>query len=313
MAKKKFDLASYKEKRKIADTPKKKDKFVVLDDYMQSVIGMPGIPMGHITQIYGLSDSGKSSLLFYAAAKAQEQGILPILIITEGKVMWDRAASMGFDPDNAIIVDDNVNTLEKGFDRLMGFISDVEMGELDTDVMIFWDSIGHTPSEREFKEKADGTIEKKSSMMVAARIISERMRGVSMKINNSRNISCPNSMGLVFINHAYTEPPSFPGGMPSLVPSGGKKIWYSSSLVLRTKRKQKLTAIKDGKRLQFGIVSIVTVDKNHITNAAHSGDFIITADEIIPNETAILKKYKETHKEKWGSNIRLRYRRGTIT
>src|SRR5690606_33604376 len=103
MAGKKFDLNKYKESIKTADTPLKKDKYVILNEALQSVLGLPGIPLGHTTQVYGPSDSGKTSLAFHAAAQAQAQGILPIWIVTEAKVSWDRAKLMGVDPENCII------------------------------------------------------------------------------------------------------------------------------------------------------------------------------------------------------------------
>lgn len=295
---KKFDLEAYKKKRKIADTPKKLDKFIVLDECMHTVLGMPGIPLGHITQIYGLSDTGKTSLLFHTAAQAQAQGILPVVIVTEGKVDWDRARAMGFNPDKAII-EENIFTLEDGFDYLDRILADVEMGELP-DTIIFWDSIGNTMSKDEFELKKDGTIEKKATMMKAAKVISERMRIIGPKVNNSRKVSHPNYAGLVFINHAYTEPPAFPGAMSTITPYGGKKIWYSSSLVLKTSRRKKLAAIKNKIHMGFGIIAKIQVDKNHLTNTAHAGEFVITADRIIPNEKSAIEDYKNETKESWG-------------
>lgn len=310
MTKKIKDLQSYKIKRKLASTPKKKPLYVNLDECLHAVLGMPGLPMGHITQIYGLSDTGKTTLVFHAAAQAQKQNILPIFVITEGKVDWNRARAMGLkytgdlpeeeQEEDFCIVEEGVDTLEGLFDYIVQILCDVEQGELPYNVHIFVDSIGNTPSEKEFKvNDKTGEVSKASSMMVAARVISERMRMVSAKVNNSNKISHPNYVGLTFINHAYTEPPTFPGGFPKLVPSGGKKIWYASSLVLKTNKKKKLSATKDKKNVGFGIVSKIVVDKNHITNVAYEGEYIITSDKILPNNKAEIEKYKKNHKENW--------------
>jgi len=299
MSKKKFDLSEYKKTIKAADTPLKKDKFITLDECLHTVLGMPGIPLGHITQIFGKSDTGKTSLLFHAATKAQENNILPVVIVTEGKVSWDRAATMGFDRENAI-VEENLEYLEDVFDYIDKIITDVGNGDLPMDIMIFWDSVGSTLSRDEVEIKKDGTTEKKATMMKAAKVISERMRVIAKKINNTRKISFPKSVGLMIINQCYTTPPKFPGAQPGLVPYGGDSIWFRSSLVLRMGRKSKLYAIKNKIRMGFGIVSSISVDKNHITNVSHSGEFVITADSIIPNDTNILKKYKEDHKDNWG-------------
>src|SRR5271157_1437205 len=158
---KKFDLEKYKEKIEITDVPLKKDLYVEVNDALKEVIGLPGIPLGHITQIYGMSDTGKTSLLFHIAAEAQKQDILPVMIITEGKVDWERAKSMGFDKDNAIVNED-LEFLEDAFDFVDKITSDVSMGELPHDVIILWDSIGNTLSRDEVEKKEDGTWEKKS-------------------------------------------------------------------------------------------------------------------------------------------------------
>lgn len=299
---KKFDLENYKKSIEVADTPLKEDKFVVLDECLHSVLGVPGIPLGHITQLFGPSDSGKTSLLFHTAAMAQKQDILPVMIITEGKVDWARAESMGFNKDFAI-VNESCEFLEDVFKFIDKITADVGSGELPHDVMIFFDSVGNTLSRDEVDIKEDGTWEKKSTMMKAAKIISEAMRTLSKKINDTRKISYPKTVGLFIVNQAYTQPPQFPGGQPSLVPYGGNAIWYRSSLVIRTKKARKLTATKDGMDLGFGIISKMSVDKNHISNTTNAGEFVITADAIIPNEPKALKEYKDSHKAQWGTEF----------
>jgi len=301
MAKNKdFDLEAFKATLQLADTPLKPDKFVVLDECLHSVLGVPGPALGHITQVFGPSDSGKTSLMFHTAAKAQEQGILPVINITEGKIDWDRAKAMGFDRTNAII-NENCDFLEDVFSFQDKIIAAVSSGELPRDVMLFFDSVGNTLSKDEVIVQPDGTWEKKSTMMKAAKVISENMRTLSKKINDTRKISYPKSVGMFIINQAYTQPPAFPGGKPSQVPYGGSSIWYRSSLVLRTKKAKKLTAKKDGIELGFGIVARISVDKNHISNTTNSGEFVITSDSIIPNEKKAVAAYKEKHKADWGS------------
>lgn len=296
---KKFDLDAYISTVTVADTPHKKDKFIVLDECLHAVLGMPGIPLGHITQVFGKSDTGKTSLMFHAAAEAQKQDILPVIIITEGKVSWDRAELMGFDRSKAIIIEDK-DYLEDVFQTIDKLTADVGSGLLPKDICIFWDSVGNTLSRDEVIQHSDGTVEKKSTMMKAAKVISENMRIISKKINDTRKISYPKAVGLFLINQCYTKPPTFPGGIATMVPYGGDAIWYKSSLVLKTQRTKKLAATKNGVKLNFGITSKITVDKNHITNVAHSGEFVITADSIIPNEPTAIKNYKDSHKDGWG-------------
>lgn len=297
MAGKKFDLAEYKKSIQVADTPLKKDSFVVLNEALQAVLGLPGFALGHVTQIFGLSDSGKTSLVFHGAAQAQKFGILPVFIITEGKISWDRAKSMGVDQDNCIV--EQAQYIEDIFTKIDRIIADVNTGKLPMNVMIFVDSIGNTVSLDSVKENKDGTTEQGGAMMRAARVLRERMRVFSHKINNTRKVSSPFSVGLTFVNHAYKQPPTFPGGPTTLVPYGGDGIWLASSLVIRTKKVKALKATVNGQDRGFGIVSKVTVDKNHISNISNTGEFVIVSDNIIPNDDKTLKAYKDEHRSEW--------------
>lgn len=294
-----FDLEAYKKSITLADTPLKKDKFIVLDECLHAVLGLPGIPLGHIVQVFGKSDTGKTSLMFHTMVQAQKSGVLPVVIITEGKVDWDRAIAMGFDPTNAI-VNESCEFLEDVFTFIDRICADAASGTLPKDIMIFFDSVGNTLSKEEVEVQEDGTYEKKSTMMKAAKVITQAMRVLSKKINDTRKESYPNTVGLMILNQAYTKPPSFPGGPSSLVPYGGDSIYYRSSLVIRTNRTKKLTAKKAGVDLGFGIVTKISVDKNHISNTTNSGEFVITADCIIPNEKKAVSAYKESHKDSWG-------------
>jgi len=297
---KKFNLQSYKDSIGVDEVPLKKSKYVVLDECLQSVLGQPGFELGHITQIYGKSDTGKTSLLFHAAAKAQQQGILPILIITEGKVDWDRAASMGFNKDNAI-VHSGLEYMEDVFEFMEARIQDMHSGVLPENIMFFWDSIGNTISRQEVKEDPKtGKLTRAKTMMVASKVLSANLRIFSKKINDTRKEPCPKQVGAVFINSGYNKPPTFPGGMTSFVPYGGEKPYYVCTLIIKTARTKKLEAIKEGRKLKFGIVSKITTEKNHSGAVSMAGEFVITADEIIPNDATAIKHYKDTHKDSWG-------------
>lgn len=302
MSKKKFDLQTYKKSIEVADTPLKMDLYVQLNEALQSVLGLPGLPLGHITQLFGLSDSGKTSLVFHAAAQAQAQGILPVFIITENKVSWDRAKQMGVDVENCIV--EHAEYLEDIFNKIDRITSDVVMGKLPYNVMIFVDSIGNTVSTESVTQNKDGTVEMGGAMMKAAKVIRERMRVFSHKINNTRKTTSPFYVGLTFVNHAYKQPPQFPGGQTLTVPYGGDGIYFSSSLIIRTKKVKTLKAVVGGQEKGYGIVSKITVDKNHISNTTNAGEFVVVADSLIPNEKTAIDAYKDAKKESW-QNIKI--------
>jgi recombination protein RecA len=296
---KKFDLSKYKQTIKLAETPYKKDTYIQVNDALKEVMGLPGIPMGHITQVYGPSDSGKSTLAFHAASQAQSQGAVCVFIITESKVSWDRATSMGIDLDQCII--EHAEYIEDIFKLIDKYLVEQANGNLPVDLLFIVDSIGNTISSDSIKFNKDGTSEIGGAMMKAAKVLREKLRVYSHRINNTRKLSSPKTSGLIFVNHAYKSPPAFPGGPTTTVPYGGDAIFYCSSLVLKTSKGKKVEAIVDGKKIKFGLVTKIAVDKNHLSNVSNSGEFVITANMIIPNEKGAIDDYKQQYKDSWGS------------
>ncbi len=293
----KFDLQKYKASIKEAAPEYKKDTYVELNEAFQEVIGLKGIPMGHISIAYGLQDVGKSSCAYHILAQAQKQGILPCLICTEGKINIERLIMFGIDMDNMLYFE--VSTLEDVFRRIDGLLTDQNNGKLPTDIFIIVDSIGNTVSEQSLTNNKDGTITYGGSNMKAAKVLKDEMRVYSHKINNTRKIMSPHSTGLLIINHAYNSMPAFPGAISSLIPYGGTGLLYAASLVLKISKGKKLEAIVNSKKVKFGITSKISVMKNHLTDVSNEGEFVIVSDAIIPNEKGAIEDYKIKTRGKW--------------
>ena len=304
MANKKFDLDSYKKKIKAREVVYKKDSYIPVDECLQAVLGLPGIPRGHVTQVYGKSDTGKTSLLFHLAAQCQATGELPIVYITEKKVDWARAKLMGFDKDGFAIVEESYSTLEEVFEDMLVKLAEQAREELPKKIVFFWDSIGNTVSKDEFKDDKDGNRDIKATMMKAAKVIKGYMRHVGPKINETRKEEVPHEATLIFLNQAYTQPadPKIYGSRPKLVPYGGDGIWYAASIVIQTKKGGlKIDAQVGGIKKKFGSRSRLTIEKNHINGIEQSGEFVITPTSIIPDDPTAIKSYKEDHKDDWGN------------
>jgi len=302
MGKKKFDLDAFKQTLELAPLEEKDPKYIVLKPELQACLGLPGFPMGDIVEIYGDSDTGKSSLMLEAAASAQKQDIFPVCIIVEKKYREDRAIAMGFDPENAI-VNLKCKTLEDVFEFCDSIIASVNKGKLPYDTMIFIDSIGSINCRAARIDKKDGTTELKNVHQQNAKVISEHLMVLSDKIGDTRYNTSNHYVGLVMLNHVYVEPPKFPGGMPTNRPRGGKKIKYVSSLQIETKKKKELSAIVNGNKVAFGIISQINVKKNHINSVKNSGDFVITKSHIFANEPGAIDDYKKENRDTWGEAI----------
>lgn len=315
MAKSKFSLDKFKKSIKLTQPVYKKDKYVVLDEYLQEVMKLPGLPLGHICFDYGLSDSGKTTLLAHAVSKCQEQGILPVVILTgpEKKVDWDRFRAMGVQytgdlpeahqkPDEFILVNEDCEYLEDAFNFINDIITDVEEGRLPYDVYFFHDSVGNTLSEKAVEiDKKTGKRVIKDIHMKNAKIVGENLISLAPRINNSRKDTRPHYIGAYFITSMYQGVAAFPGSPAPWKIKGGNKPKFVSSLMIKHNAGKKLQATKDKQKLNFGMTTKISITKNHINGEEYSGEFVITKDAILPNEKGAIDAYKEARKDEWGA------------
>jgi len=297
-----FSLDDYKKKTESTLASFKPQTWIKMSPAFQKVTALPGIPEGHIVTIFGKSDTGKSTMALELAKNAQEQGVLPVFIITEKKWSWERCTEMGIDIDNCLAKDD-IDFIEEGCDYIEEILKDQAEGKLPHDVVFIWDSVGGTPSKKEFEASEDDS-KSGGGMMVTARVLRERFtRRISNKINNTRREKTPYNATLFIVNQAYTAPPSFPGGQSSLVAYGGDGITYCSTLVFRMggvmSNSSKVKATKDGMQVGFAIKSALVVTKNHITNLTPDGKILCTPHGFIEDDKTAIEDYKKTHKDGW--------------
>ena len=315
MSNKKFSLDSYKKSIKLTEPTYKKDKYVVLNEYLQEVMKLPGLPLGHVVFDYGLSDSGKTTLLAHAVAQCQKQGILPVVVLTgpEKKVDWNRFRAMGVqytgdlpedqqNDDEFIIVNEECEYLEDAFKFMNDLITDVEEGRLPHDIYIFHDSVGNTLSEQAIEiDKKTGKRVIKDIHMKNAKIIGENLVALTPRINNSRKDTRPHYIGAYFITSMYEGAPAFPGAPKPWKIKGGNKPKFVSSIMIRHNAGKKLNATKEGQKLNFGMTTKISITKNHINGEEYSGEFVITKDAILPNEKSAIDAYKKEKSSEWGS------------
>jgi recombination protein RecA len=297
---KKFNLEAFKNSLELSDLEEKKPKYVVLSEELQACLGVLGYPLGDITECHGDSDTGKSTLMLHAAAQAQIQGIFPVLIITEKKFREDRARAMGFNPDEAIL-NLSCKTVEDVFEFADKIVASVNKGKLPYDTMIFIDSLGSINCRAARQDNKDGTTQIKNVHQQNAKAITEHLMVLSDKINDTRYTTHAHYVGLVILNQIYDKPASFPGGMATQQPRGGKKLKYVSSLQIQTKKVKELMAVVNGSKVSFGIISKIQVKKNHINSIKNSGEFVIVSDKIFANEPGAIDDYKKENKHKWGT------------
>jgi hypothetical protein len=313
--KSKFDLSSFKNKKGLDKNIKFKDQeWIPLSKAFQDVTSIPGIPMGHIVMLRGHSDTGKTTALIEAAVSAQNNGILPVFIVTEMKWNWEHAVQMGLDinierdPDtdeiigydgNFIYVDrETINSIEDVAGFILDLMDEQKKGNLPYDLLFLWDSIGSVPCEMSLKSN------KNNNEWNAGAMSTQFGNNVNQKVVMSRKESSPFTNTLVCVNKVWTLKPESPMGQPKLMNKGGYAMWYDSTFVvtfgnIMSAGTSKIKAIKDGKQVEFAKRTNLQIDKNHVNGVTTRGKIVMTPHGFINDDPNELKKYKDQYATEW--------------
>ena len=314
--KKDFDIAKYSKMRSNA-VEYKPETWIPMSTAFQKLTGFPGFPQGHVHMCYGRSDQGKTTMLLELAVNAQKIGVYSILIITEKKWSWDRCDEIGFDRNFCAFKDD-LTYVEEVCDYINDVLRDQAEGNLPYDIIFLWDSVGATPSRAEWeaseeraklvRKAVDDGVDLKEikmphgGMMITARVLKDYVeRKLQHKILATRNASFPFFATLFMINHGYTSPN--PMGPASLVPSGGEGLKFACSFVFRQGKvsgnPERVKAVKKGIDTQFGIVTPLILEKNHINGISQEGKIVCTPHGFVENTKIAIEEYKDAYKKGW--------------
>ena len=313
--KSKFDLSSFKTKKGLDKNIKFKDQeWIPLSKAFQDVTSIPGIPMGHIVMLRGHSDTGKTTALIEAAVSAQNNGILPVFIVTEMKWNWEHAVQMGLDINierdpntdeiigydgNFIYVDrETINSIEDVAGFILDLMDEQKKGNLPYDLLFLWDSIGSVPCEMSLKSN------KNNNEWNAGAMSTQFGNNVNQKVVMSRKESSPFTNTLVCVNKVWTLKPESPMGQPKLMNKGGYAMWYDSTFVvtfgnIMSAGTSKIKAIKDGKQVEFAKRTNLQIDKNHVNGVTTRGKIVMTPHGFINDDPNELKKYKDQYATEW--------------
>lgn len=135
------------------------------------VLGIGGLPVGRIIELFASEGDGKSSLLYQAMAGVQrEQGVV-CLDETEHAIDAQRATVFGCDVDKVIV--EQSDTLEDAYSWIEAALASAPKSKPgDPPFFVGLDSLAATPTAKEIKEGLQG----KDAAMDRARITSKALR-----------------------------------------------------------------------------------------------------------------------------------------
>ena len=201
-------------------------------DSIISIKGMAGIPIGKITELAGLSGTGKSYMAAQIASNAQKKGIFVVYFDAESAVDPEFLQQSGCNVDENFLYYQAIS-VEKVLESIEMLMDTYPQQRF----LFIWDSIAATSSEKEL----ESDFNPQSTMAVKPRIFSKAVPKRTIPLAN-------NQCALLLINQLKTNiTTNVAEAMttPYIAP-GGKAIEYFSSLrVWLTGRKSKASYIYD--------------------------------------------------------------------
>lgn len=237
-----------------------------------------GIPVGRITEVTGLEQSGKSLLAGHMLADTQKKGGVAVLIDTETSVSVDYLNAIGVDTDKLLYV--HVDTVEDIFATIDNIIATIRKSSRDRLVTIVTDSVSAASTKIEMATDYS----KDGYATTKAILISKAMRKLTSTIGRQR-------IALVFTNQLRQKMGVMFGD--PWTTSGGKALAFHASVRLRLKN---IGRIKKGTSTEvIGNKCDATVVKNRLGPPQRKAAFDIYFNrgvDDIGSWINILKTYK---------------------
>ena len=265
---------------------------------------MAGIPVGKITEIAGLSATGKSYLAVNIAANAQKMGHYVVYFDSESAIdpEFIRKAGIDTDPEKFMYV--QAVTVEQVLEMMEEFIA------TEQQTLFICDSIANTPTEAD----KEGDFNPNASVGKKARTLSLAFQKLTIPIANSQcTLLGLNQLKTVIASthaqrmEALSEPYTTPGGK-SMVYNASLRIWL-------TGRKAKSAFVKDENGFTIGSEVKATLKKSRFGTERRQCTFQIMwgADEVrILDEESWFEAIKASeHIQQAGAWYSLVYEDGT--
>lgn len=202
-------------------------------------IGIGGLPVGRIVEIYGPEASGKTTLAMHAIAQAQKRGGICAFIDAEHAMDPVYAASLGINIDDLIVSQPDYGEQALDIAEML-----IRSGAVD---IIVIDSVAALVPKAELEGDMGD-----SHMGLQARLMSQALRKLTPVVHKSKTV-------LIFINQVRQNIGAMPFA-PKETTTGGNALKFYASLRLDVRR---IASIKKDER-HIGNTIVVKIVKNKV-------------------------------------------------
>lgn len=277
-------------------------RWLEMGEAFKEATRLPGLPFGNIVHIYGKPDTGKTTTLMEAIAKAQQQGILPILILTEHKFDFHRLSEfMGADPEAMVVL--HAENIEQAYGFMEKILRELPSGKLTFEVPVegkdepeqmvvdmtnqacylMFDSIGNTMTETEMEYEIQDWDKSMGKHAKALKTLTKRINNLLSKVRDK--------CGILLLNQSYQSMPSY--GPSVETPYGGDGVPYSCVLNIRMRRIGDLKMTVKGQEIIIGRKTQIEIKKNHISHLMPITEVYTVGTGLVLATEAELTKYKK--------------------
>ncbi len=225
-------------------------------------LGIGGLPLGRVIELYGQQAVGKSTIALSTIAEAQKKGLQCVYVDAEHALNIEFAKMLGVDPEKLIVSQPNAGGEEA--------LNIVEMLVASGDVrLIVIDSVAALVPKAELDgEMAD------QQMGLQARLISKALRKLTAIMNK-------NKCTIIFINQLRKTINAYG---PSEVTTGGMSLQFYSTIRLEAKKGE---ILKQGENI-IGHEIKVKVTKNKVAPPYKTCNFELNYTKGISSEGMLL-------------------------
>lgn len=256
--------------------------WIPLKPFFKLGTGGEGFPCGHVTQIIGKPDSGKSTLAMEGMVACQKLGGIAYLIDSEHKFSMGRFKLMGGNPRDIVVMQtENLEEAWTAIDSVLRETQTLRDEGVTVPMMMVWDSVAASVPES-IMESDSGDFH----VAVEAKMNNKNIRRLRQLIKKTE-------MACVFINHFYMTQPKNKYEQSLLIIKGGEEMAFLSTLILLTKQGAKITRTVLGEEQQIGRTTRFTVHKGHFHGRTIVKD-VSVVDIGILESPEDLEKYKKS-------------------